>query len=163
MTNCMNYFLTLLRQTPDAEAEINGSKKHCSIRGTVKFYCTKCGTLVAAEITGLPHGTNDCTGSFLGFHIHNGKYCSGNAKDPFADAGTHYNPTNSEHPCHAGDLPVLLNSGGYALSVFLTDRFTVSEVISKTVIIHSAPDDFTTQPSGNSGNKIACGIIRKTC
>lgn len=158
MINC---FANLLLQTPDAKAEIKGSEKHGSIRGTVNFYRTDCGTLVAAEIAGLPHCTDKCSGSFFGFHIHSGKCCSGNAKDPFADAGTHYNPTHSEHPCHTGDLPVLAGNGGYALSVFLTDRFTVSEVIGKTAIIHSAPDDFTTQPSGNTGEKIACGIIKK--
>ncbi len=163
MTNCLNHFSNLLRRTPDAQAEINGSEKYCSIRGKVKFYCTNYGTLVAAEITGLPHCACKCQSSFFGFHIHGGNCCNGNEKDPFANAGTHYNPTNSEHPCHAGDLPVLLNSGGYAFSVFLTDRFNVSEVTGKTVIIHSAPDDFTTQPSGNSGEKIACGIIRRIC
>lgn len=161
MTNCLNYFANLLQHTPNAKAALKGSKKHNSIIGTVNFYHTNCGTLVAAEIAGLPNCTDKCSGSFFGFHIHGGECCSGNEKDPFADAGTHYNPTNSEHPCHAGDLPVLLNNGGYALSVFLTDRFTVSEVTGKTVIIHSAPDDFTTQPSGNSGEQIACGIIKK--
>ncbi len=163
MINCYNYFANFLSRTPDAKAEIRGSEKHCSIKGTVNFYRTDCGTLVAAEICGLPGSTDKCNSSFFGFHIHGGECCSGNAKDPFAYAGTHYNPTNREHPFHAGDLPVLSGSRGYALSVFLTDRFTVKEVIGKTVIIHSAPDDFTTQPSGNSGEKIACGVIRKMC
>lgn len=42
---------------------------------------------------------------------------------------------------------------------FLTNKFTLQDVIGKVVIIHSMPDDFTTQPSGNSGEKIACGKI----
>ena len=74
---------------------------------------------------------------------------------------THYNPNQCAHPYHAGDLPPLFGSNGYAFEAFLTDRFTVSEVIGRTVIIHSKPDDFSTQPSGNSGEKIACGEIRK--
>lgn len=45
--------------------------------------------------------------------------------------------------------------------MFLTDRFKVDDVIGRTVIIHDKPDDFTTQPSGNSGEKIACGIINR--
>ncbi|MBP3369234.1 MAG: superoxide dismutase family protein, partial [Clostridia bacterium] len=48
-----------------------------------------------------------------------------------------------------------------AFLAFVTDRFTVSEVVSKTVVIHDRPDDFTTQPSGNAGNKIACGVIER--
>lgn len=47
-----------------------------------------------------------------------------------------------------------------AFSAFLTDRFTVKEILNRTVVIHSRPDDFTTQPSGNSGEKIACGVIK---
>lgn len=47
--------------------------------------------------------------------------------------------------------------------MFMTDRFTVNEVIGKTVIIHLHPDDFATQPSGNSGEKIACGVIKHNC
>ena len=43
----------------------------------------------------------------------------------------------------------------------LTDRFSVAEVIGRTLVIHSDPDDFRTQPSGNAGTKIACGVIRK--
>jgi len=41
----------------------------------------------------------------------------------------------------------------------LTDKFTVEEIIGKTIIIHNMPDDFTSQPAGNAGQKIACGII----
>ena len=84
---------------------------------------------------------------------------TGNEDDPFADAKTHYNPKSCPHPYHAGDLPPLFSANGYAYSAVLTDRFTVDEIIGKTVVIHSSPDDFTTQPSGNAGRKIACGVI----
>ena len=46
-------------------------------------------------------------------------------------------------------------------SAFLSGRFTIDEIIGKAVIVHSSPDDFTTQPSGNAGEKIACGIIKE--
>ena len=49
-----------------------------------------------------------------------------------------------------------------AISLVLTNRFTPSEIIGKSVIIHDGYDDFTTQPSGNSGARIACGVIKKT-
>jgi Cu-Zn family superoxide dismutase len=79
--------------------------------------------------------------------------------DPFPSSGTHYNPNNCPHPYHAGDMPPLFGANGYAFLTFVTSRFTVNEIIGKTIIIHSMPDDFTTNPSGNSGEKIACGVI----
>lgn len=105
---------------------------------------------MTAEVSGLPHD------GFYAFHIHEGGSCTG---DSFSETGSHYNPTNTSHPNHAGDLPPLLSHHGKAQMSVLTGRFRVDEIIGKTVIIHSGPDDFTTQPSGNSGQKIACGII----
>ena len=100
-----------------------------------------------------------CRGAIFGFHIHSGSQCGGNMQDPFADAGEHYNPNGCMHPYHAGDMPPLFGNNGYAFQIFLTDRFTVNDIIGKTVIIHSEPDDFRTQPGGNSGSRIACGQI----
>ena len=65
------------------------------------------------------------------------------------------------HPQHAGDFPPLLGNHGKAYMKVFSDRFSVEEIIGKTVIVHSDPDDFRTQPSGNAGRKIACGIIKK--
>ena len=149
----------VLRRSPDASAEINGSFDNPDIHGTIRFYQTPHGVIAAAEIRGLPVPPGQCAGPIFGFHIHEGNSCTGNLQDPFADAKTHYNPHGCLHPHHAGDLPPLFGNGGYAISLFLTDRFSVSEIIGKTVIIHSSADDFTTQPSGNSGAKIACGKI----
>jgi Cu-Zn family superoxide dismutase len=88
-------------------------------------------------------------------HIHE----TGNCALPFDQTGNHYNPAGLPHPKHAGDLLPLLGNEGYAYSVFYTDRFELPEIIGRSLIIHSAPDDFTTQPSGNSGVKIGCGVI----
>ncbi len=143
-----------------ALATLLGSPTHPDIRGTVIFRQTPRGVLVNANISGLPCTNDVCGGNFFGFHIHSGGTCTGNAEDPFADTMSHYNPDNCTHPFHAGDLPPLLCAGGYAVSACLTNRFTLSEIIEKTIVIHSAPDDFTTQPAGNSGIKIACGEIR---
>lgn len=91
----------------------------------------------------------------------NGISCSGNLDDEFANAKTHYNPTKCHHPYHVGDLPPLIENNGYAyMSVFI-NKFKVKDIIGKVIIIHDMPDDFTTQPSGNSGTKIACGKIKK--
>ncbi len=150
----------LRKQRPTAHAMVAGDEAHPGLRGMVRFYQTPNGVMVAAEVRGLPVTDAPCGQAVFGFHIHAGGACSGNAEDPFADAGTHYNPQDCPHPSHAGDLPPLFGNGGSAWMAVLTARFTVEEIIGKTVIIHSAPDDFTTQPSGNSGHKIACGLIR---
>lgn len=145
-------------QPPAARASVHGDAGHRPIHGAVNFYPMPGGTLVAAEIYGLP--TPPPNGIFA-FHIHEGGACRGNAEDPFAMTGGHYNPTNAPHPEHAGDMPPLFSNNGYAYLSFFTSRFTVDEAIGRTVVIHSDPDDFHTQPSGASGKKIACGEIKK--
>ena len=150
-----------IQQSVTAKAAVMGSKDYPALHGTVTLRQMKNGVLVTAEIFGLPSKQDKCDGGVFGFHIHEGTQCSGNEKDPFADAKMHFNPDGCPHPYHAGDLPPLFGNNGYAyLSVF-TNRFRVDEVIGRVIIIHSKPDDFTTQPSGDSGAKIACGKIRK--
>ena len=148
---------------PQAVSHIRGSAAYPRLSGTVQFFQTPCGVLVRAEICGLPHADGPCAGRVFGFHIHTGCSCAGDRSDPFADAMAHYNPCGCDHPQHAGDLPPLFENCGRAFSVVLTDRFRVSEIAGKTVIIHASPDDFSTQPSGNSGEKIACGVICANC
>lgn len=153
-------YVSVFHRMPDAVCIINGSPDYPKIKGKMLFYQTKSGVVVRADINGLPYSDVRCKENVFGFHIHGGEACNGNEQDYFAEAGMHYNPENCPHPNHAGDLPPLFGVGGRAFSAFLTDRFTVKNVMGKTVIIHSKPDDFTTQPSGNAGEKIACGIIR---
>lgn len=148
---------SIFRRRPDATAIICGNGDYPEIRGSIKLYQSKNGVFLVSEVQGLPWKSN----SVFAYHIHEGSCCSGNENDPFADALTHYNPDGNPHPYHAGDMPPLFSNCGYAFSAFFTNRFCLKEVIGKTVIIHSSPDDFTTQPAGNSGVKIACGIIKK--
>lgn len=155
-----NMILQALGGMPEAYAKVKGSDKYPEITGEVYFFQVNGGTAVLAEIHGLPIEQDFCKDPVFGFHIHSGFECIGNAQDPFADSGMHYNPRNCEHPHHAGDLPPLFGNRGFAWMMFFTDRFMAREVIGKTVIIHRNPDDFKTQPSGNSGEKIACGMIR---
>ncbi len=152
--------MSVLRRRPDARAVVSGSPEHPQIHGIVRFYQTAQGVLVAAEVSGLPQGTEPCSQRFFGFHIHSGSQCRGTSEDPFADADGHYNPDGCPHPSHRGDLPPLLGNHGRALQVFLTDHFRVREVLGRTVIVHAGVDDFTSQPSGNAGAMIACGEIR---
>lgn len=144
---------------PDATAHIRGSSDYPQIKGLAQFYQLSHGVLVVVEMMGMPQKEGTCAGGIHALHIHSGKTCSGNKSDSFADAGMHYNPSNCEHPEHAGDLPPIFANDGYGLSVFLTNRFQVKDILGKTVILHENPDDFRTQPSGNAGAKIACGEI----
>ena len=153
------HFESVLRSMPKAWASLQGSSLYPNLSVTVRFYEQPYGILILTEAQGLPNTQNACASPIFGLHIHEGESCTGNADDAFADARMHYNPRRCPHPYHAGDLPPLFSANGYALSACLTDRFNIDEIIGKTVILHSVPDDFTTQPSGNSGSKIACGEI----
>ena len=150
----------VLMEKPDAIAEIEGSEDYPQIYGRTLFYKVGQGVLVETEVDGLPWSDNVCGDRVFGYHIHSGEYCKGNMKDAFADTMGHYNPDDCIHPHHAGDMPPLFGNNGYAFSVFLTNRFYLHDIVGKTIIIHLQPDDFYSQPSGNSGIKIACGVIK---
>ena len=148
-----------IKKRPYAFAKINGSNDFPSISGTACFYKVRSGFLVSIQVKGLPESDSICQNPIFAVHIHSGDSCTGNSTDPFADATTHYNPDDCAHTYHAGDFPPLFSANGLGFSAFLTNRFTAEEIIGNTIIIHSDPDEFTTQPSGNSVIKIACGII----
>ena len=153
------HFGPILMTRPHAAAQLTGSSAYPAIRGSVRMYQTKYGVLVSAELSGLPSPSGPCESPIFGFHLHEGERCTGTTEEPFADALGHYNPQDCPHPYHAGDFPPLFSNHGIIFSVFLTDRFSLREVIGKTIILHAAPDDFTTQPAGNAGARIACGVI----
>lgn len=144
---------------PAAWANLRGSEAYPNLRGSVRFYESGQGVLVITEVTGLPTARNLCESPIFAIHIHKGSSCSGNERDPFADVGMHYNPLHCPHPYHAGDMPPLFSANGYAFGAFVTDRFTIRDIVGRSVILHGSPDDFTTQPSGNAGEKIACEEI----
>lgn len=160
-SNQLRQIALAIQKRPDAAAQISGSPEYPNISGGVYFHSLRFGVLVTADITGLPAGSRACGQPVFAFHIHEGSFCAGNEKDPFMQAMSHFNPADCKHPYHAGDMPPLFGCGGYAYLSFVTDRFILNQVMGKAVIIHGSPDDFTTQPSGNSGNRIACGIIKK--
>ena len=148
----------------EAYAIVRGSTEFPDIRGIVTLSPALDGTWVEAEVRGLPpyspgRGNVSPIGPF-GFHIHEHSDCRPMAgQNAFADAGGHFNPTGQPHGNHAGDFPVLFSNGGYARMSFYTDKFTPSQVIGRTVMIHLNPDDYRSQPAGNSGRRIACGAI----
>lgn len=152
-------FVALLSAKPQATADITGAPGYRTIRGGARFYQSRYGVFVVTELVGLPRGSG-CAVPIFGYHIHSGSACEGNATDPFSEAGAHYDREGCPHPYHAGDLPPLWGANGNAFSVVLSNRFTVDEIIGKTIIVHGDPDDLTTQPAGNAGKKMACGKIR---
>lgn len=143
-----------------AFAAINGSQKYPNIKGYAYFTDTDDGTAVSIAVRGLPADESKCGSPIFAVHIHEGDSCTGNSQDLFADTKGHYNPNQCEHPFHAGDMPPLFAAGTKASFAFLTDRFTPNEVVGKTIVIHKNHDDLHTQPSGASGEKIACGKMK---
>ena len=148
-----------------AMAYVRGSESFPSVRGLVTFTPMGTGTMVTAAVEGLPEyrpadGGMRPVGPF-GFHIHRMGDCApqGTA-EPFTGAGEHWDPDGQPHGNHAGDFPVLISQDGRAWMQFYTDRFRPGDVTGKSVMIHENPDDYTTQPSGGSGRRIACGVIR---
>src|SRR6266542_4452126 len=103
-----------------------------------------------------------------GFHVHEKGDCT--APDGMS-AGGHFNPLGKPHghyesaERHAGDMPSLVAdaSGNATLTVTL-DTIKVgsgaTDVVGKSVIVHKDPDDYKTQPTGNSGARVACGVIK---
>ena len=141
---------------------LTGGPDYPEIDGRVEFFQTPFGCLVAATVTGLPHHEGPCQNHFFGFHIHRGGRCSGPAEDPFADTGPHLNPDQCWHPQHAGDLPPLMEEDGRAFMAVLAGQLNIGHVLGRTVVVHTDPDDFHSQPAGESGKKMACGVILPT-
>lgn len=152
-------FCHRLNRRANAWAAIRGGQDYPRLLGSVKFFQTQAGVLVLAEVWGLPSQEKNPSG-FFGFHIHSGGGCGRTGEMEFGEAEGHLNPTGVPHPEHMGDLPPLFAKNGYAWTVFLTSRFTIRDILGRTVILHASPDDFTSQPSGNAGKMIACGVIR---
>ncbi|OHC69004.1 MAG: superoxide dismutase [Rhodocyclales bacterium GWA2_65_20] len=136
--------------------------KGSSTSGTVSFIQHDGKVTVTARVAGLKPGWH-------GIHIHETGDCS--APDG-SSAGGHYNPGGAKHghphqgEHHAGDLPMLeADAGGNAtmttnlLGVSLHEKG--NNIIGRSVIVHAAPDDYVTQPAGNSGARIACGAISR--
>lgn len=148
-----------------AAARITGGPLAPNLTGIVYFLDIPGGTQVCVEVKGLPQyqpsvGVKPPVGPH-GFHIHENGSCEvGDPGEPFKAAGSHWNPTNQPHGNHAGDFPVLFSNNGIAAMCFFTNKFKVKDVVGKAVIIHESPDDYRSQPAGDAGRRLACGIIR---
>ncbi len=143
---------------PLARARILGGAQAPNLRGFTDFFADGSGVLVITELWGLPCSPAPCAPNIFAIHIHAGAACVG-PNPQFSVAGGHFNPNNCPHPAHAGDMPPLFANRGYAFSAFYTERFNIPAVLGKTVVVHSQRDDFTSQPAGDSGARIGCGVI----
>ena len=128
--------------------------------GSVTFTPNGDRVRVVAKVTGLPPGAH-------GFHIHEKGDCS--AADGMS-AGGHFNPTSKPHgnpsagEHHGGDMTMLeADAAGNATLDATLDTVTLGSdangIVGRAVIVHKDADDFKTQPTGNSGARIACGVI----
>jgi len=115
---------------------------------------------IRGEITGLTPGKEH------GFHVHEFGKCD---LPDFKSAGAHFNPTKAPHNEHLGDLPNATadENGRATINALakgpnLVDKDGApSAILGKALIVHALPDDYKTQPSGGSGERIACGVISK--
>ncbi len=147
-----------------AVAQIRGGPLAPDLNGYVYFWDVPGGTQVLAAVSGLPpyrpaRDDQPPIGPH-GFHLHEFGDCTvGDPSDPFQAAGGHWNPDGQPHGNHAGDFPVLFSNRGRAEISFFTDRFRVMDIIGKAVVIHQNPDDYRSQPAGDSGKRLGCGIV----
>lgn len=143
-----------------ATATMAGTAKYKTVKGSVEFKETADGIEVTATLEGLKKGDH-------GFHIHEKGDCS--APDAMS-AGGHFNPTNMKHGApdagehHEGDMGnITAEKDGKATKTFVLKGATLGDgdtsIAGKGFIIHAKPDDMKTQPTGNAGDRVACGTI----
>ena len=146
---------------PSATAQLEPTRGNAAA-GTVTFVQSGEAVKVSGSITGLKPGAEH------GFHIHEKGDCS--SGDGMGTGG-HFNPTGAAHgnhghgAHHTGDLPSLkADANGTASISFSSDTIALSgptDITGRGLIVHRDPDDYTTQPTGNSGPRIACAVITK--
>jgi len=130
------------------------------VSGTVTFTEVADGVQVHAEIVGLAPGNH-------GFHVHEFGDCT--AADG-SSAGGHFNPTNQPHAGpdadarHVGDMGnIEADASGRAKLTYLDHDLSLADsqrsIIGRSVVVHAKADDLKSQPAGNSGTRVACGVV----
>jgi superoxide dismutase, Cu-Zn family len=133
-----------------------------TVTGSVALSSSPQGVRITGAIQGLKPNAE------FGFHVHEKGDCS--APDG-SSAGGHFNPTQAQHgnptsgAHHAGDMPNIKSNAEGVAQVDTTAAGTTlngeqtTDIMGKAIVVHEGPDDYTTQPSGNSGKRAACGVI----
>jgi len=146
-----------------AQAILQPAKDTPGFSGRVTFYQAGSQVRVVADVTGVsPPGNH-------GFHVHENGKCEREPGKGFTTAGGHFNPAGTAHACpdaashHAGDLGnIVINADGTGHVDVTTSALSLSgasSVVGRAVILHAVADDCTTQPTGNAGGRLACGVI----
>lgn len=154
---------TTMPPVAQAVAELQ-SKSGSAVKGVVTFNQLAAGGVqVSGTISGLKPNQEH------GFHVHEKGDCS--SPDGMS-AGGHFNPEAKAHGSHtsaahhAGDMPNLkADANGVATFAVLLADLTVlaskTSVLERSVIVHVNPDDYTSQPVGNAGGRMACGLVKQ--
>lgn len=157
--------------TPDAMAELYDAQGNRV--GMVELTSVEDGVQIQAQIEGFDAAVSGEERGQHGFHIHETGDCT--APD-FSSAGGHFNPTGVGHGlldtdgAHAGDLPNLwIEADGSADYTVTTDLVSLTpgersvfDSDGRAFVLHSGADDYLTDPAGDSGDRLACGVIRPT-
>ncbi|HKQ12591.1 MAG TPA: superoxide dismutase family protein [Steroidobacteraceae bacterium] len=145
----------------EAVAQV-GPTQGNTVTGALALDSSPQGVRITGAIQGLKPDAE------FGFHVHEKGDCS--APDG-SSAGGHFNPTQAQHgnptgaAHHAGDMPNIKSNAEGVAQVDTTAAGTslhgeaTTDILGKAIVVHESPDDYTTQPSGNSGKRVACGVI----
>jgi superoxide dismutase, Cu-Zn family len=156
--------LTSMPMVDHAEAELSGTYADTTVNGSVKFDMAPGGNVTMILDITIPAKA----GRSVAIHIHE----HGDCGDSAMLAHGHWNPTNKQHgkwgseSFHAGDIGnIKLNAKGKGTlsltsSLWMLGGKSVRNVLGKSIIVHGGIDDYTTQPTGNSGTRIGCGVIK---
>jgi superoxide dismutase, Cu-Zn family len=138
------------------------SRSGSSVTGSLSLQQQDGGVRITGEVRGL------APASAHGFHVHEKGDCS--AADA-SSAGPHFNPMGAPHgnmaagPHHAGDMPnIMADQRGVARVDVLVPGATLAagpgSITGRAIVVHRDPDDYATQPAGNAGPRVACGVIK---
>jgi superoxide dismutase, Cu-Zn family len=130
--------------------------------GTAELTGTKSGVLISIEINGLP------ADKWVAFHVHETGSCD--AMTHYDSAGGHFNPTKAEHGYesangpHAGDMPnQYVPADGTLRAQVFNSAVTLGKgengITGRALMIHANPDDYSSQPAGDAGKRLACAVI----
>ena len=149
---------------PGDEASADMKDRNGKSVGAIRAIEAPHGILLRGELVDVPPGPH-------GFHIH----AVGKCEAPFTSAGGHFNPTGKKHGfeavdgAHAGDLPNLhVGADGKVVVdtlvagvTFASDSNGLFDADGSSIVIHAKADDYKTDPAGDSGDRIACGVVQK--